>query len=204
MRMCVPALNWRLSSLNGPDPCLLVAVLRGPTATIFDSIRCMTTPRASVLGSPRAAAAWALVGYAALFLFFQFFQWILPGGGLSERSAHAQFTNPLVMAMPVLATLLAVHVQPMLAGARLISAIALIDYAVSLFFGAITLLIGLPAVFDGISQARDAMNALAYLVLGVGGLVLIAIAAWVVLQAFQALGGRLPGRTPTTTPPPTA
>jgi hypothetical protein len=180
-------------------------VLRGPTATTFDSIRFMTTPRASVLASPRAAAAWALVGYAALFLFFRFFQWILPGGGgLSDRSAHAGFADLFVMAMPVLAVLLAVHVQPMLASARLIATIALIEYAVSLFFGVITLLIGLPAVFDGISRAREAMGALEYLVLGIGALALEMIAAWVVLQAYQALGGRLPGRTTTSTPPPGA
>ena len=163
----------------------------------------MTTPsRAGILASPRALAAWTLVGYAALFLFFRFFLWILPsGGGLSQRSASADFRDIFVMAMPVLAVLLAVHVQPMIAAARLIAAIALIEYAVSLFFGVITLLIGLPAVFDQISRLRDAMVALEYLILGIASLALIAIAAWVVLQAYQGLGGRLPGRSTRAAPP---
>jgi hypothetical protein len=87
----------------------------------------MMTPRPSaraplqaVLSSPRALAAWTLLGYVALFLFFEFFQLVLPGSGsFSGRAASANFRALLIMAMPVLAVLLAGYVAPALPGARL-------------------------------------------------------------------------------------
>jgi len=158
----------------------------------------MTTPTPStgtsaarMLSSPRNLAAWALVGYVALFLFFEFFQWILPGGSFSTRSANADFRSILIMGLPVLAVVLAVHVAPVVAGARLIAAIALLEYAVAVFFGLITLLIGLGAVFDRVDSASDSIGALGYLVLGLAELGLIAIAALVVWRAYSGLGGTL-------------
>ena len=165
----------------------------------------MTTP----FGSPRALAAWALVGYAALHLFFAFFDWLLPdGGSFTGRSANAGFTNLFVMAMPVVAVLLAVHVAPVLSHAKLIAAVALVEYAASLVFGVFALLIGVGAVVDGrINNSNHAFDALAYFVMGAAALALIAVAGWVTYQAFVRLGGSLPvsvSRTPAPPPPPPA
>jgi len=168
----------------------------------------MTNPiNRATLSSPRALAAWALVAYVAIWLFFTFFDWVLPGeGSFSGRSAGAGFDNLLVMSMPVLAVLLAAHVTPAVAGARLIAAIALIEYAAALFFGFITLLIGLGAMFDGVDTINEVFDALGYFVLGLANLVLIAIAAYVVVRSYTGLGGRLPSprTTPSGTVPPQA
>jgi hypothetical protein len=158
----------------------------------------MTNPLSRTLGAPRTLAAWALLGYTALFLFFTFFAWLLPGGSFSGRSAGADFRSLVVMAMPVLAVLLAVYVTPQLAGAKVITLIALVEYAVSLFFGFVTLLIGLGSVFEGVNNPSDAFHAMAYLVLGAASLGLIAIAAYVCLRAFLSVGGRFNIGTPTT------
>ena len=45
---------------------------------------------------------------------------MLPGGGsFASRAADGAFTDLFLMAMPVIAVLLAIHVQPVLAGAKL-------------------------------------------------------------------------------------
>jgi hypothetical protein len=151
------------------------------------------SPRAKLHLTPRSTAAWALVGYAALHLLFSFFDWVLPDGGtFTARSADADFRSLFVMAMPLVAVLLAVHVSPPLGQAKLISAIAVVEYAVSLLFGLFTLLIGLGAVFDGSMRYPNfAFDAMGYFVLGIAGLVLIAVAAWVALRAYVQAGGTM-------------
>jgi len=158
-------------------------------------------PAGRILSSPRELAAWALVGYVALVLFFEFFQWILPGGTFSGRSANADFRSLLIMGMPVLAVLLAAHVSPVIGSARMIAAIALAEYAFALFFGLVTLLIGLGAVFDSVDDASESFGALGYLVLGIAGLGLMTVAALVVWRAFSSLGGKLPIPQSRTAPP---
>jgi hypothetical protein len=159
-----------------------------------------------VLGSPRTLAAWALVGYAALFLAFTFLIWITPGrGSVSGGAADAfgDFTSLVVMSMPVVAVVLAAYVSPPVAGAKFITLIALIEYGVAFLFGALTFLIGLGAAFEGVDNAEDAMRGLEYLVLGFARLALLAVAGYVVYRAFTGLGGRL-SVSRTTVPPPAA
>jgi hypothetical protein len=152
------------------------------------------SPRASLgraLSSPRTLAAWALVGYVALYLFFEFVRLPLPNGGsFSSRAAGAGFRSLLVMAMPVLAVLLARYVSPPVAGGRLVNLVALIEYGVALTLGLVTLLLGLPAVLDGIGNAQSAFGALRYVVLGIAELVLTAIAAYFTLRALGRAGSR--------------
>jgi len=157
-----------------------------------------------VVAAPRALAAWALLAFTALFLFFTFFSWLLGPGSFSGRSASAGFRNLFEMALPVLAVILATYITPVLAGARVMALIALAEYAVGLFFGVITLLIGLFAVLGNVNTAWDSFNALQYLVMGVAALALIAIAAYVTLRAYLSLGGRVPTFTPATPPAPPA
>jgi hypothetical protein len=154
------------------------------------------------LGSPRTLAAWALVGYAALHLVFTLIMWFPPGGGgsFSDRSAstYYDFTNLIVMSMPVLAVVLAAYVTPAVSGARLLALIALAEYAVAVLFGFLAFLFGLGA--QGVHNFAQFLGTLRYLVMGFATFVLIAVAAYVVYRAFTTLGGRLPiGRT--VTPP---
>lgn len=164
----------------------------------------MTTPTPSLgtsisraLSTPRALVAWALVGYTALFLFFEFFELILPGGSFTGRAAGADFRSIVINAMPVLGVVLAAHLAPPIPAARLVATIALIEYAVTGLLGVLTLLVGLGAVMGDVNSAQTGLGAMRYLVLGVAELVLIALAGYIVLRAYTGLGGRLPtiGRT---------
>jgi len=159
-----------------------------------------------MLTAPRQLAAFALVGYAALHLVFAFFDWLLwDGGRFSDRSAGAGFTALVELAMPVVAVLLATQIQPTLRLAKVIAAVALVEYAVIVVLGLFALLIGVAAVADGpFHNPNAAFDALAYFVLGFGRLILAAIAGLVSYQAFTRLGGVLPwlgGTTRSTTPP---
>jgi hypothetical protein len=168
----------------------------------------MTTPSnaRAMMANPRSLAAWALVGYAGLHLIFAFFDWVLPGNGtLSTRSAGADFTTLVVMAMPVAAVLLATQVQPVLAAAKTIAAIALVEYAVIVVLGLLTLLIGVGAVADArVSSANQSFDVLAYFVLGLASLVLAAIAGLVSYQAFTRHGGTISMGGSRSTPAPPA
>jgi hypothetical protein len=156
----------------------------------------MTTPLSARgwAAAPRLLAAWALVGYAGVHLVFAFFDWLLPGDGtIAGRSAGAGFTNLVVLAMPIVAVLLAVHVQPTLSQAKVITAVAVVEYAAILVFGLAALLIGVGAVGDGpYGNANRAFDSLGYFVLGAGRLALAAVAGLVSYQAFARSGGKFP------------
>ena len=163
----------------------------------------MTTPNPAraLLADPRQLAAWALVGYAGLHLAFAFLHWLVPGGfsTFGMRSAGSSFTSLVELALPVVAVLLATAVAPPVAQAKLITTVAVIEYAAILFFGTITLLIGL-----GSMGGVDGLNVLTYLVLGLGRLGLAAVAGLVTYQAWSRLGGSLAALTRPSTPVPPA
>jgi len=140
--------------------------------------------------SPRYLAAWALLAYAGVFLVFEFFELILPGGSFSDRARGGDFRSLFIAAMPILAVLLAYWVSPALRGARLIATIALVEYAIALFFGLLTWLVGLAPEFTGIHDAHAGLGALRYLVQGALELALITIAGYAVLSVL--LGRRTP------------
>jgi hypothetical protein len=150
------------------------------------------------LSSPRTLASWVLVTYVALYLFFEFFRWVLPRGTFTDRSATAGFHTLVVIVMPVLAVLLAANVTPVIPRARLVAAIALIEYVIALFLGFVTLLTGLGGVFDAVRTASDGFSALRYLVMGMADLTLMGVAAAVALHAYTALGGKIPYASSTT------
>jgi hypothetical protein len=159
----------------------------------------MTTPTSSLgtsmsraLSTPRALVAWAIVGYPALFLFFELFELVLPGGSFAGRAAGAEFRSLVINAIPVVAVVLAAYIGPPIPGARLLARIALIEYAVTLLFGLLTLVVGLVAVVDGVNSAQSGLAAMRYVVLGAAELGMIAVVAHVVLRAYTNLGGRLP------------
>jgi len=160
------------------------------------------TPQNAVK-SLRPFFAWALLGYVALLLFFEFLGWILPSGHdtFTSRSYFADFVNLYTIALPLLALLIATQIAPVLAGSKLMSAIALVEYAVVLFFGVITFLLGLGRAFDTVNRVDSAFGALRHVVMSLVELGLVALAAWAVLRLFLALGGTLPDFSARHTPP---
>ncbi|HYN92514.1 MAG TPA: hypothetical protein VES42_01500 [Pilimelia sp.] len=155
----------------------------------------MTTPTPPGGTQLRTFAVWALLAYAALLIVFAFLRWLLPDGNtFGGRSAAADFTTVPTMAAPLLAVLLAAAVSPPLRNARLAALIALAEYAAVLVFGTLALLIGLPAVFDSLGGNYPGVastNALAFLLVGIVELALVAIAAAWVWRVLAGLGGGL-------------
>lgn len=164
----------------------------------------MTTPSQGPLGglSSRALAAIGLVGYAALFLFFAFIEWIAADLTFTARSdlASGLFLNLVTMAMPIVAVLLAVKVTPALPIARTIVLAALIEYGVSVVLGLITFLIAIGHLFD-VNTGLEGTRAL---IIGLAQIVLIAIGGFITYRIFTEMGGRLtaPGAAYGSYPPP--
>jgi hypothetical protein len=167
----------------------------------------MTTPNPAraLMAEPRQLAAWALVGYAGLYLVISFLRWLVPHDVITfpVRSQVAGFTSLVEMALPVLAVLLATAFGSAVSQAKLITTVAVIEYAAILFFGVITFLIGLGG-FGGPFGGASGVDVLDYLVLGVGRLGLAAVAGFVTFQAWTRLGGSLNTltRSSSATPPP--
>jgi len=163
----------------------------------------MTTP--NLLAAPRQLAAWALVGYTGLYLLVVFLRWVVPTDfttfGTRSAVTSTQFTALVELALPLLAVLLATAISPALPQAKLIAMVAVIEYAVILLLGVITFLIGLGAAdFD----PRDGVATLAYVLLGLGRIVLAVIAGLVAYQAWNRAGGSLASLTRPRTPAPPA
>lgn len=149
----------------------------------------------------RPLFAWALVGYIALHLLFAFLIWIAPTGGtFASRSRFADFVTLFTIALPLLAVLIATQIDPVLAAAKFIAGIALIEYAVAAVFGVLTFLIGLGYVFTSVNSAGSALGAFRYLVMGALELGILTLAGYAVLRVFQSLGGRVPDLSALRTP----
>lgn len=163
----------------------------------------MTTPDTS-LGEAvkplRAWFAWALLGYVALVLFIVFLRWLIPAefGNFVDRSAEAgsRVTELTTIGLPLLAVLLVSQIKPALGITKLISMIALAQYAFIILFGALTWLIGLAKLTEGVHVA----SALDYLAIGAAELVITALAAFAVFRVFIAAGGTLSLPTGPSTP----
>ena len=167
----------------------------------------MTTPNPAraLVAEPRQLAAWALVGYAGLYLVISFLRWLVPHDVISfpVRSQAAGFTSLVEIALPVLAVLIATAFGSAVSQAKLIATVAVIEYAAIVFFGVITFLIGLGG-FGGPFGGASGVDVLDYLVLGLGRLGLAAVAGFVTFQAWTRLGGSLNTltRSSSATPPP--
>jgi hypothetical protein len=153
-----------------------------------------TTPATDAVKSLRTLFAFAILGYVAIKLFFNFFLWILPSGSttLPQRSHWASSADLVFLALPLVAVLIASVVRPALGTAKLISLIALITYAFMLFFFGLTFLIGLGWGFGNIDSVSDSIGALQYLVVGILGVALIGLGGFATFKVFIAQGGKLP------------
>jgi hypothetical protein len=136
----------------------------------------------------RELAAVVLLGATALLLLVAVIELLFPGdlrGGFTDRAA-ASFDNFIGLdriAFPLLAVLLATHIRPAVGRARLITLVALVEFAVSAFFGVIFgLLIGFAN-----TAGDSARNAFEALLVHVAYTAVLAIAAYAVFRIWQGV-----------------
>jgi hypothetical protein len=155
------------------------------------------TPRAGILLRP--LTAWALVALAGTIIFFGFLAWIFPPSptDFPDRFGLDGFTSIIVLAAPLLAVLVATKLGPVLAHARLVGSVALIEYAVALLLGTLAFLITLAGRFEGLHD--EGFYAFGGVVQALGGiletlllLALLALAALWTYRIYTGIGGRLP------------
>ncbi|MER5459010.1 hypothetical protein ABT008_30025 [Micromonospora sp. NPDC002389] len=104
------------------------------------------TPARQATGPLRELVAIVLLGANAVFLFVTLIRLITPQGAYSTvtgraGSAFYGFVGLEAIVLPLLAVLLATHLAPVVGKAKLITQVALIEYAVSVVLGGLTLLI---------------------------------------------------------------
>ncbi|MFY1673069.1 hypothetical protein ACN27G_24410 [Plantactinospora sp. WMMB334] len=146
-------------------------------------------PQASSTTRPlRELIALVLVGANALFLFgglieLFFGGWENSDFGDRSLSLFYAFAGLEQIALPVLAVLLATHLQPVVGHARLITLVALVEYGVSLLLGVITLLAG---IFGLLAETQFRQAFTRTLVFG-GMFLMLLVAAFVVFRVWRLL-----------------
>lgn len=144
-------------------------------------------PGRSVTEGMRQLAATALLAGNGVFLFlgvsdllFVVSGWISQFGARSEATFGA-FAGPVAIALPLLAMLLATHVQPTVPQARQLLLLALGEYAVSGFFGVLTYL---GAFAEGVFSVRSTFNGLIGRAVWLAFLTIAAVAVYRVYRAM--------------------
>ncbi|MEW2143971.1 hypothetical protein AB0869_14270 [Micromonospora vinacea] len=134
----------------------------------------------------RELAALALLGANAVFLFVGLLRLIAPNdySSFTDRagSAFYAFVGVEAVGLPLLAVLLATHVSPVLAKAKLITQAAVVEYAVSALFGTLTMLIW---TVGRLAEA-EVLDALLGVLTRFAWMVVFAVAAWVVYTIWRA------------------
>ncbi|MEW1587074.1 hypothetical protein AB0283_16740 [Micromonospora vinacea] len=134
----------------------------------------------------RELAALALLGANAVFLFVGLLRLIAPNdySSFTDRagSAFYAFIGVEAVGLPLLAVLLATHVSPVLAKAKLITQAAVVEYAVSALFGTLTMLIW---TVGRLAEA-EVLDALLGVLTRFAWMVIFAVAAWVVYTIWRA------------------
>ncbi|MEU8387546.1 hypothetical protein [Micromonospora sp. NPDC048842] len=134
----------------------------------------------------RELAALALLGANAVFLFVGLLRLIAPNdySSFTDRagSAFYAFVGVEAVGLPLLAVLLATHISPVLAKAKLITQAAVVEYAVSALFGTLTMLIW---TVGRLAEA-EVLDALLGVLTRFAWMVIFAIAAWVVYTIWRA------------------
>ncbi|MGR6317336.1 hypothetical protein Q2K19_06280 [Micromonospora soli] len=136
----------------------------------------------------RELAALVLLGANAVLLFVGLLRLLVPTNDYSTITGRAGTTFFIFIGvesavLPLLAVLLATHVRPVLARAKLITQAALGEYAFAALFGALTFLISLVgrlADGDVLEAFRDMLAQVAYLAI-------FGIAAFVVFRIWRTL-----------------
>ncbi|MEV0211678.1 hypothetical protein [Micromonospora sp. NPDC050695] len=151
-----------------------------PASTDATQARQLTKPL-------RELGALALLGANAVFLFVGLLRLIAPNdySDFTDRAGGAffAFIGVEAVVLPLLAVLLATHVSPVLPKAKLITQVALGEYAVSALFGTLTMLIWTV----GRLAKAEVLDALLGVLTRFAWLVIFAVAAWVVYTVWRAL-----------------
>ncbi|WP_309233955.1 hypothetical protein [Micromonospora sp. ATA51] len=146
-------------------------------------------PQASQLTKPlRELAALVLLGANAVLLVVGLFRLLVPMDDYSTFSGRAGstffvFVGVESTVLPVLAVLLATHVRPVLPKAKLITQVALGEYALGALFGALTFLIWLV----GRLAEAEVLDALLGLLTRAAWLAIFAVAGYVVFKVWRTL-----------------
>ncbi|MBB5479194.1 hypothetical protein [Micromonospora parathelypteridis] len=132
----------------------------------------------------RELAALALLGANAVFLFVGLLRLIAPDGSVTDGAggAFGAFIGVEAVALPLLAVLLATHISPVVPKAKLITQVALGEYAVSALFGTLTMLIW---TVGRLAEA-EVLDALLGVLSRFAWMVIFAVAAWVVYTIWRA------------------
>ncbi|MGQ5260254.1 hypothetical protein ACTWLT_05800 [Micromonospora sp. ZYX-F-536] len=151
-----------------------------PASTDATQARQLTKPL-------RELAALALLGANAVFLFVGLLRLLSPND-YSDFTGRAgstffAFVGVEAVALPLLAVLLATHISPVLPKAKLITQVALGEYAVSALLGALTMLIW---TVGRLAEA-EVLDALLGVLSRFAWLMIFAVAAWVVYTLWRAL-----------------
>ncbi|MGN9808065.1 hypothetical protein ACTMSW_01730 [Micromonospora sp. BQ11] len=138
------------------------------------------------LTSPlREPAALVLLGANAVFLFVGLLQLLLTSryGTFTGRAGAAffAFVGIEAVVLPLLAVLLATHVRPVVPRAKLITQVALGEYAASAGLGALTFLIW---TFGRLAEG-EALDAFLGLLVRLAWLAVLAVAAWAVYTIWR-------------------
>ncbi|MGC4855567.1 hypothetical protein ACLQ24_19770 [Micromonospora sp. DT4] len=134
----------------------------------------------------RELGALALLGANAVFLFVGLLRLLVPAGYTDftgrAGSSFFSFVGVEAVVLPLLAVLLATHVAPVLPKAKLITQVALGEYAVSAVLGTLSMLIWT------VGRLADAeiFDALLGILTRFAWLVIFAVAAWVVFTIWRA------------------
>ncbi|MER7330144.1 MULTISPECIES: hypothetical protein [unclassified Micromonospora] len=143
---------------------------------------------ASQLTKPlRELAAFVLLGANAVFLFVGLIRLLTPTEYVPfagrAGSAFSAFVGMEAAALPVLAVLLATHVRPTTPKAKLITQVALGEYAFSALLGALTFLVWTVDLL----AAGEVLEAFTGLLVRVAWLALLGLGAFVVFKIWRTL-----------------
>ncbi|BCB79797.1 hypothetical protein GCM10022251_39730 [Phytohabitans flavus] len=135
----------------------------------------------------RELAALVLLGATAVLLFVAILS-LIPTGDFETFTGNAAgsfdgFVNLVTIGLPFLAVLLANHLQPALGRAKVITLVALIEYAAAAFFGVIF------GLFIGVVKIADdsVFNALKAFLVRIAMLAVLAIATYALVRIARGL-----------------
>ncbi|WP_410809696.1 hypothetical protein [Micromonospora sp. 067-2] len=150
-----------------------------PTSTDAAQARQLTKPL-------RELVALALLGANAVFLFVGLLRLLSPSDYVDftnrAGTAFSTFIGVEAVVLPLLAVLLATHISPVLPKAKLITQVALGEYAVSALLGTLTMLIWTV----GRLARAEVLDALLGVLTSFAWLMIFAVAAWVVYTIWRA------------------
>ncbi|MGI5180919.1 hypothetical protein ACQEVZ_31875 [Dactylosporangium sp. CA-152071] len=144
----------------------------------------------------RELAAFVLLGATAAFLLAGFISLLTSLDGnflLSAGGTFGTFVNLQTILLPILAVLVATHVDPVVPKAKVIVLVGLVEYGIVALFGLILLLASLIGDMDSESGLR-ATSALTIFLTRLGGLALLGLVLFLVIRVY--LGAYAPPKPP--------